>query len=87
MGNPGWQLIATYELVLLQIVYQHLAGLLVAHEFSDLIENEGAHEDEEARAERGARVRRLCKTFRQVFVEIHRLDESDKYTVSVLHLF
>ena len=76
----------TYELVLLQIVNQHLTSFLVAHIFSNLIENENAHEDEEARAEWGARVRRLRQTFWQILVEVHRLYESDKNAVSVLHL-
>ena len=76
----------TYELVLLQIINQHLAGLLIAHELSNLIENESAHQYEKAGAERGARVRRLRQALRQVLVEVHRFNKRDKTAVSVLHL-
>ena len=76
----------TYELVLLQIINQHLASLLIAHKLGNLIENEGAHEYEEAGAERGARVRRLRQALRQVLVEVHRFNECHKTAVSVLHL-
>ena len=78
--------LTTYELVFLQIINQHLARLLIAHKLSNLIENEGAHQYEEARAKRGARVRWLREALRQILVEVHRFNKCDKPAVSVLHL-
>ena len=61
----------TYELVLLEGVYEHLARFLVTHILRDLVEDKCAEDDQETGREGRSDVCWLSQTLRQILVKVY----------------